>query len=118
MKIYYKVKIGFDGDDFISIDEAELQKAIRAQIQGGIVVFKNGSVSGNNIISITPDWNRSLGLKRGYKLQGEDYDQIGIDMTHEASLAIENAKQDILGPGSKQVGDRHTGLIQIDKKNG
>lgn len=103
--------MGFGDDEYISITREELYKAIKAQINGGVVIFSEGSVDGNKIISITPDWNRALGLKRGYKLQSEDYDRIGLDMSQEASLAIEEAKngilggRELLGGGKKEIGD-------------
>lgn len=95
--LYYKVKIAFGDDEYISITAAELPRAIKAQVNGGIAVFSEGSVSGNNIISITPDWGRVLGRTRGYKLDGEDYAKIPMSLVGEASLAIENAKTEVLG---------------------
>lgn len=67
---YFKVQKGYAQDDFISIDETELSKAIRAQISGKVVIFKNGTLSGNHIMSITPDWNRA---EKVYNPAGADY---------------------------------------------
>lgn len=80
MPYYFKVKIGFDKNDFISIDESELAMAIKAQTTGMIAVFKNssvGTVAGNNIISVLPDWSRELGYKRGWIVDDEDFIKIG-----------------------------------------
>lgn len=74
---YYRVKYGFGKDDFYSIDETELKKAMSAQIHGTILVCDEGTISGNNIMSISPDYNRVLGLNRDHQLTGEDYQILG-----------------------------------------
>lgn len=95
---YFKVQKGY-GDDYISIDETELPQALRAQINGGVAVFKEGTVSGNSIMSITPDWNKVMGWNRDHKLEGEDWRQIGSkadeyrEYLGNAKLAIEGKNQ-------------------------
>lgn len=90
--LYYKVKYGFKDDECISIQENDLKKALYAQINGGIVIFDGGSVSGNNIISITPDLHRALGFNPEYKLTGEDYRELGNECVTNHRIALENAK--------------------------
>lgn len=75
-KMYFRVKIGYP-NEFISITEDELKKALKAQIGGGVVVFAEGSIAGNSIISITPDWHKAGGFNYGYVLTNEDFMQIG-----------------------------------------
>lgn len=75
---YFKVKFGFGPDEFLSVDETELPMALRAHISGKKGMFKEGSISGDKIIAITPDFNRALGLNRDYALKGEDYRELGI----------------------------------------
>lgn len=95
--MYFKVKIGFGQDDFISIDQSELPNAIKAQITGKVGVFTEGTIAGNNIISITPDWNKLMGWKRGYKLTDEDYTEIGDKKIKEARVLFQEIKNKVLG---------------------
>lgn len=90
--LYYKVKYGFKDDEVISITDKDLKKALYAQINGGIVILDGGSVSGNNIISITPDLHRVLGLNPEYKLTGEDYRELGDEVIRLHRTALEGAK--------------------------
>lgn len=70
---YFRVDYGFDGGRIIPIDETELEKAIYAHITGKTVVFKNGSVSGNHIIAIAPDFHRELGWSYDHKFDNYDW---------------------------------------------
>ena len=85
---YFKVKIGYGADDFITITENELPRAIKAQVNGGIVIFEEGSTAGNNIMAILPDYHRALGLNRGYTLTSEDYARIGGKVINEYRNAL------------------------------
>ena len=89
---HFRVKTGFGKDEFISISETELPMAMRAQINGGIGVFEEGTVSGNHIISITPDFNRLMRFNREYALTGEDYAEIGTKRQEEYKEFMHNAK--------------------------
>lgn len=80
---YYKVKFGFGKDEYITIDETEVEKALTAQVTGKVALLKNGSISGNSIQSILPDWNKSMGWNRDYQLTGEDYQIIGTKRQNE-----------------------------------
>src|SRR3990167_3692730 len=75
--LYFRVKIGFGTNDYLSIEQDEYSKAVRAQIKKSVVIFKNhGSVSGANIISVLPDWNKELGYNNDYQIKGEDMNEI------------------------------------------
>lgn len=92
---YYKVQTGFGPDDFISIDETELEMCIRAQVTGKVAITKQGTVSGNIIQKITPDWNRVLGYNRMYKLQPEDYNEIKQSVKDSHYLVLEETTQNV-----------------------
>ena len=88
----YKIKIGFGDDDFIVIDETELAMAMRAQVTGKVGIFKEGSISGNNILEIRPYYNRLMGWNREYKLTDEDYLEVGTKRQKEHTLFLEDTK--------------------------
>ena len=75
--LFFKVKFGFAPNDYVSIGQDEYSKAIRAQINKSVAIFKGyGSVSGANIISVLPDWNKELGYNPDYLVTGEDMNEI------------------------------------------
>src|SRR3990167_6655809 len=90
MTLYYKVKTGFEKGDVISIDETELIPALKAQSTGKIAMLKNGSVAGNNIISILIDWDKA---DKTYNPSGEDF--ILPSARYELHLALENAEETV-----------------------
>lgn len=107
MKKYYRVKFGYGKDEFISVDETELETAIKAQITGMIGNFKEGTIAGNNIMAIIPDYQRALGFNRDYQLTGEDYAEIGSKTQSEFMNLMEEAKyqvnQKIGSPETKRL---------------
>lgn len=100
---YFKVKTGYDVNDFISVDETELASAIRAQVTGKVAIFNAGTVSGNNIIGIVPDFNRLMGWNRGYVMTGEDYNEIGSNTAESYTKLFENTKNEVLKLSGKPV---------------
>lgn len=99
---YFRVKIGYGKDDFISIDETELETAIRAQVTGKVAVFQEGTVSGNSIQAVVPDYNRVLGLNRGYSLTSEDYALLGAETIKQHRMALQKAKTGLTGDGVRK----------------
>lgn len=83
---YFKILSGFNDKEPISIDETELETAIRAQITGKIAVLKQGTIAGNSISKILPDFDKA---KKIYNPAGEDYLPPSEKEAHH--LAIENA---------------------------
>jgi len=95
---YFKVKIGFGKTDYIRIDETEVAKAIRAQVNGSVALFsEGGSIAGNNILAVLPDWNRVMGYNRDYELNGEDWNEIG-KRVDEYRIFIDQIKLTIKEP--------------------
>lgn len=107
MTMHFRVKIGYGNDDFISIDQDELSRAIVAQGTGKVAVFKEGTVGGNHIMAIIPDYQRALGYARDYVLHGHDYVELGnkrIDEHREAIMtATEAANTQIGGNGGQKL---------------
>lgn len=67
---------GFGQDDFIPIDESELEAALYAHITGNKAFFNSGSITGSHISAIMPDYHRSMGWNYGYKMQPEDWTEV------------------------------------------
>lgn len=110
---YYRVKWGYGRDDFYSVDETELSKAIRAQVNGTVVAFNEGTISGNNIIAILPDLNRLKGYNRDYQLTGEDYEEIGTKAVEEHRLFLEETKLQIAGKAPERPKEISAGVKRI-----
>lgn len=101
---YFKVKIGYRADDFISIESTELPKALKALVIGGagVVIFKEGVVMGNHIMAIVPDYNRELGFNRDYVMTGEDYKQLGESKIDQYRMLMDEARSS-LEPNVKRM---------------
>ncbi len=108
MTKFYRVKTGYGKDDFISVNENELQTAIRAQLTGKVGVFNEGTVSGNHIISITPDYNRELRVARDWQLTSEDYAILGKNKVKEYRSFLQEAKSNVF----KQLGYGSSGELK------
>lgn len=72
MKYYFKVWL--DYNQYIPIDETELEKALYAFQTGKPVIFNMGAAS--RIQSIVPDFNKSLGWNSDYKPKAEDVGEV------------------------------------------
>ena len=74
---YYKVKLGYNEDDYISISEEELPKAIVLFLEGtGRGLFEDGAIRGQDIIRIKPDWHKLRGWNKSWKMTDADYGDI------------------------------------------
>ena len=100
---YFRVKYGYGKDEFYSVDENEVGKAIRAQLSpDGVAIFNEGTVRGSSIIIIKPDYNRLMGYNRQYELVDEDYQEIGQKRIKEHELFYENTKLALEGKTTQE----------------
>ena len=117
---YYRVQYGFGKDDFYSVDEMELPKALKAQMMGAIVVLKEGTLNGERIITIKPDYNRLMGYHRDYTLTGADYEEVGGRNIHDHQRFFENTKLALEGkpPLQEKPKEISEGVKQLAEKMG
>lgn len=87
---YFRVKFGFDEKEEILVDEMELAKAFYIHLTGKKAIFKNGSVSGDKIISITPDWDSAPYV---YNPGGNNF--IAREVKEGYLLAMGNAQEEV-----------------------
>jgi hypothetical protein len=103
---FFRVKVGYGNDDYITIDDTELSKCLRAQFNGSMVICKEGSISGKSIITITPDVNKIMGWNRGYQPTPEDYGDAPQKLINEHRELLENTMLQITG----KAPDEHKSL--------
>ena len=92
---YFKIIWGYDAEDYVEIDETELEKAQFAHITKKDAIYSGGSLTGSKIIAIQPDYHRIMGWNRGYKLGALDYEELsekGIDKSCQKFLADKKEK--------------------------
>lgn len=63
---------GHGKDEYVSISQDELPKAIRAIASGQSAIFESGIVNGKMIMAIKEDVQRMMGWNSTYVLTGED----------------------------------------------
>lgn len=94
-KLYFKVVHGFRPEDFISIDEDELEMALFAHVSGKKIIFSNGSISGSMIQKIVPDHQKTMGWNTAHSLLPEDWIDIrksGVDRKFQERLYLAKQK--------------------------
>jgi hypothetical protein len=120
---YYKLITGFNVEDYIEIDETELEKAEACFLQKKDGVFSGGAIRGSKIEMIKPDYHRMMGWNRGYKLGLLDYDELsskGLDKACQKQLAeakdkvlylIETDQLHLIGKPLPKLENNETGKI-------
>lgn len=88
---YFKIKTGYGANEYVSINETELEKAYGVFLTDGKGVFSGGVVRGQDIIGIQEDWHRAMGYNPLYKLQAEDMNEIQKQVGKEYAGMLEHA---------------------------
>ena len=92
---YYKIIRGYNSEDYIEIDETELEKALMSFLTKKDAIYERGAVRGSEILAIQPDYHRTMGWNRGYKLGAEDFEELsqkGIDRKLQNILSEKKEK--------------------------
>lgn len=87
---YYKIIRGYGAEDYLEIDETELEKAYYCFLEKKDSIFSGGAIKGSSILAIQPDYHRAMGWNRGHKLDSFDYEDLsqkGVDKKHNKMLA-------------------------------
>ncbi len=100
---YYRVVFGYGRDDFFSIPETDVARAIRAQVNGTIFICDEGTRAGNDIKGIQPDYQRIMGYNRDYQLTGADYKEIGDKVVNDHRQFLQETKVQALGAGNQRA---------------
>ena len=110
---YYKIIRGYGAEEYIVIDETELEKAYYAFLTKKDGLYSGGAIRGSEIIAIQPDWHRAMGWNRGYSPLAEDWGEIrerGVD--RECRNLIEAAKEEVQMALSTGRNDEVAGELQ------
>jgi hypothetical protein len=92
---YFRVQTGYNENQFVSIDETELETALYAFITEAKVIFKNGAIRGKDIVNIKEDWNKAMGYNSNYKLTPEDWTDIKRELGDIYKGVISEAKENV-----------------------
>jgi hypothetical protein len=109
MTPYFKVKIGYGVEDFISISKDELEKATYAFITNDKVVFQNGVTTGKAIMAIVPDYHKTMGWNYGRKMEDLDFAEVKAkvgDPVKYIALAKENVQAYINAGTPELIGSK------------
>lgn len=114
----YKVLFGFEAEDYIPIDEKELERAIYAHMTQKNAAFENGSVSGTRIVAIQPDYHAEMGWNRGHVLGPDDFDELrskGIDEAHRAfQISAKERVQYLMETKQEHLIGKHVPLPELE----
>ena len=88
--MYYKIIRGYGNEDYLEIEDSELEKAYYCFLEKKDSIFSGGAIKGSQILAIQPDFHKTMGWNRGYKLDEYDYadmNEKGIDRKLQNKLA-------------------------------
>lgn len=107
MKKFFKVIRGYGAEDYIEIEENELEKAYYCFLEKKDAIFSGGAIRGAQIMAIQPDYHRAMGWNRGYKLGSEDYAELshkGADRDHTHFLSeVKEKVQGLISSGQTHL---------------
>ena len=93
---YFIIKTGYGENEFIKIDESELDTALYAFMSDSKGVFKNGVVRGKDIIAIREDWHREMGWNYTHVMEVEDWAELrDRGVSGKYAGAIQEAKDKV-----------------------
>lgn len=96
---YYKLITGYNAEEYIEIEEDELEKAYYCFLEKKDSIFSGGAVRGARIMEIRPDYHRAMGWARGYQLTPDEYNALtdaGVDRAHMTKLSAVKEKVNML----------------------
>lgn len=118
---YYKIIRGYGAEDFIRIDETELEKANYAFLAKKDAIYSGGSVRGSEILAIQPDYHRIMGWNTGYKLGVDDFAELrakGIEKKCLGLLSSSKEKvQYLISTKQENLIGRNVAIPELEKKN-
>lgn len=118
---YYKIIRGYNTEDYIEINETELEKAYGAFLMKKDGVYSGGAVRGSEIIAIQPDYHKTMGWNRGYKLGEDDYAELRrkkIDSDMKSMLSNMNIKvKYLLDSGQADLIGKDVVIPELENKN-
>ena len=113
---YFKIKVGYGENEYVPIDEDELETALFVFLTEGKGIFKNGVVRGKDIIGITEDWHKAMGWNKGYELSADDWIDIkekGVQAEYQGLIGekkekiqylIQTNQQNLIGKNVEVIG--------------
>lgn len=118
---YFKIITGYDSEDYLEVDETELEKAYYCFLEKKDSIFSGGACKGSQILLIKPDFNRAMGWNRGYKLGPDDYAELkskGLDRSYRDLLAdVENKVQHLIQTKQTNLIGKNVDIKKLESEN-
>lgn len=90
---YFKAIYGYDSENYVELNETELDKAIYLHLTAKKGLLTGGSISGDRVIAVQPDFHRAMGWNRGYSLGPDDYAELnGKGIYKSYNILLEDTK--------------------------
>ena len=115
---YYRVKVGYRDDEFLSVSENELPKAQVLFLEGnGRALFDEGAIRGNDVMRILPDFHRARGWVRSWKMQDADYADIQhLEKPYRDTYQLaENIAKEIIKQNRRELLSENKSLKELEE---